>query len=1162
VALRIEAKAEPIPGYRLIERLGRGGFGEVWKAEAPGGILKAVKFVYGNLDEASQSGRPAEQELKALNRVKTIRHPYILTIERFDIIEGQLLIVMELADRNLYNRFRECQAQGANGIPREELLQYMSEAAEALDLMNINYQIQHLDVKPQNLFLIFNHVKIADFGLAKDMEGKQVTLTGGVTPVYAAPETFEGQVTRFCDQYSLAIVFQEMLTSVRPFPGSSARQLMLQHLQSPPDLSSLRQSDQIVVERALAKRPEQRFPTCVEFVQALRAGDRRAAPTGGAIAEPAPAAQQPAAPVVAPTLSAGVYPLGESSKLRGLRSAGTVLPSLSEVTRLPPLNGVRGSAQAVAAAKPAPPEQTGPGTLLPAMFIGLGELGLALLQLLRRALKDRFGRPTLPHLRFLGIDTDPGTIQTIDAAAPTSLEAKELYLARLNRPSHYNKYLSDPAGLESWMSPQMLYRIPRNPATMGIRTFGRLAFYDHYRPLMQRIRGELETFVTPESLAEAEQITHLGLRTNRPRVYLLSSLSGGSGGGMFLDLAYAVRYQLKLLGYTHPEVYALLMVPTIDRSISKSQPVANAYAALTELVHFSAPQNTYEAVFDSREGMIVDAERPFSRCMLLQLPKTTDIPSLRPLVHEATGFLFRELFTPLGRQLDRFRMEATVPAGTPPAFHTFGSYRLTWPRVTMLNRATRRCAERLLRLWTSRESAPFVEPIRVWLEEQWVPKQLPPEAVRVQLNEACVAALQCEPDAAIDECLAPLEKLRRSSSLETKDVVAVLENLLQLVGQPELEGMPSVDGRLYQLLDRIQKMLGGQADAKLAQMAASFIETPGYRLPAAEEAMRQLLDRLRNTVEQGEPRIHMLLRETAEVYTQILSLMGTLDQTRRHSRKVALKDDIVVLMRQYARLRVELLLSKAVVDYYRSMINSAPEHLRESTFCRQRLEAVLVQFADSGHANIEAYLGPSKAILPPGCRNIDEAAAQLAQRISPADMLELDGRVQAEVAKQFSTLVGFCLDKADQTPALAELVLKQVRERLEPAFRDIDSASVYFQNSGADRVAHRDLNEAFEDAAPDLNVPKIKREQTLCLISAPPGEAGQRFLRIAEEALADERLSVVTGSDDIIIYREFSLKPADIPQLGPLAREACKQVVQAESTSAHARSDIEWQAVR
>src|SRR5207245_7296525 len=134
VTVRVERQAEPIPCYKLIERLGGGGFGEVWKAIAPGGLAKAIKFVYGDLKAASEDGVRAEQELKALSRVKAVRHPYILSLERYDIIDGQLIIVMELADRNLWDRFKECRGQGLPGIPRDELLGYLREAAEALDL--------------------------------------------------------------------------------------------------------------------------------------------------------------------------------------------------------------------------------------------------------------------------------------------------------------------------------------------------------------------------------------------------------------------------------------------------------------------------------------------------------------------------------------------------------------------------------------------------------------------------------------------------------------------------------------------------------------------------------------------------------------------------------------------------------------------------------------------------------------------------------------------------------------------------------------------------------------------------------------------------------------------------------------------------------------------
>src|SRR5215471_10341044 len=90
--------AEPLPGYKLIERLGSGGFGEVWKCEAPGGILKAIKFVYGDVDAAGRDGTLADREHKALDRVKQVRHPFILSLERYDIVDGRLVIVTELAD--------------------------------------------------------------------------------------------------------------------------------------------------------------------------------------------------------------------------------------------------------------------------------------------------------------------------------------------------------------------------------------------------------------------------------------------------------------------------------------------------------------------------------------------------------------------------------------------------------------------------------------------------------------------------------------------------------------------------------------------------------------------------------------------------------------------------------------------------------------------------------------------------------------------------------------------------------------------------------------------------------------------------------------------------------------------------------------------------------
>src|SRR4029079_8159202 len=178
--------------------------------------------------------------------------------------------VMELADKSLYDLQLEYQATGRPGIPRDLLLGFLSDAAEGLDHLIEKYNLLHLDVKPKNLFLIADRVKVADFGLVKHLERhSQTGVLAGITPVYAAPETFSNKISKHSDQYSLAVVYVDLLTGQRPFPGKNIRQLALQHMTEPPDLSMLPEVDRPVIARALAKNPDDRFPSCTAFIRAL-----------------------------------------------------------------------------------------------------------------------------------------------------------------------------------------------------------------------------------------------------------------------------------------------------------------------------------------------------------------------------------------------------------------------------------------------------------------------------------------------------------------------------------------------------------------------------------------------------------------------------------------------------------------------------------------------------------------------------------------------------------------------------------------------------------------------------------------------------------------------------------------------------------------------------
>jgi serine/threonine protein kinase len=271
MAIIKQPNVEPIPGYRLIAPLGRGGFGEVWKCEAPGGLFKAIKFVYGNLENVERESMQAHEELRAIQCIKDIRHPFLLSIDRVESIAGELVIVTELAEKNLHEVLVEYRQQGLEGLPRVELLRYLSEVAEVLDLMNGQHGLQHLDIKPRNLFVVSSHVKVGDFGLVTDLAASTADgKLGAVTPLYAAPEVFQGRVSRSSDQYSLACCFMELLTGKLPFDGRNSRQLLMQHLQDDPNLAPLSDADRPIVARALSKAPLERYESCVEFIRTLR----------------------------------------------------------------------------------------------------------------------------------------------------------------------------------------------------------------------------------------------------------------------------------------------------------------------------------------------------------------------------------------------------------------------------------------------------------------------------------------------------------------------------------------------------------------------------------------------------------------------------------------------------------------------------------------------------------------------------------------------------------------------------------------------------------------------------------------------------------------------------------------------------------------------------
>lgn len=269
-ALPLNTGMEPYPGYRLRHILGRGGFAEVWEAETNSGTTVALKFL------PCDDGLAASKEIRAIEAVRKIHHSNLIKIEQVWIHLGYIVIAMELADGSLLDLYDAYQTEFGTPIVPEQVCIHLSQAAEAIDFMNKRQHVlegrkvayQHCDIKPSNLLLFDDTVKVADFGLASPTSSPLRSHRRAGTLDYAAPEVFQGRLSDWTDQYALAVTYCQMRAGKLPFPDTP-QGFNRAYTRPAPDLSFLPAAEKPLIQRALASVPQERWPTCMELMTRL-----------------------------------------------------------------------------------------------------------------------------------------------------------------------------------------------------------------------------------------------------------------------------------------------------------------------------------------------------------------------------------------------------------------------------------------------------------------------------------------------------------------------------------------------------------------------------------------------------------------------------------------------------------------------------------------------------------------------------------------------------------------------------------------------------------------------------------------------------------------------------------------------------------------------------
>ncbi|WP_186242951.1 serine/threonine-protein kinase [Mycobacterium simulans] len=265
-------------GYTIVERLGGGGMGEVYLAQHPRLPRRdALKILPGeftaDLEFRQRFNREADLAASLYNE-------HIVGIHDRGEYEEQLWISMDYVEGT--DAARLLRSQYPSGMPRADVVDIVAAIADALDYAH-SRGLLHRDVKPANILLgkpnPRRRILLADFGIARHLgEISGLTATNMLmgTTAYCAPEQLQGaDFDGRADQYALGCTAFHLLAGSAPFQHSNPAVVITQHLSTPPPLISQRRPElahlDAVIARALAKSPDDRYPTCTDFAAALGA---------------------------------------------------------------------------------------------------------------------------------------------------------------------------------------------------------------------------------------------------------------------------------------------------------------------------------------------------------------------------------------------------------------------------------------------------------------------------------------------------------------------------------------------------------------------------------------------------------------------------------------------------------------------------------------------------------------------------------------------------------------------------------------------------------------------------------------------------------------------------------------------------------------------------
>lgn len=784
--------------------------------------------------------------------------------------------------------------------------------------------------------------------------------------------------------------------------------------------------------------------------------------------------------------------------------------------------------------------------LRPTVFISLGGLAGQVLQSLRRRLARRFGdEANVAMFQMLALDTDRDALQAVQSkAADGYLTADETLHLPLRKSADYRSSSDE---ILCWLSRRWLYNIPRSLRTEGLRPLGRLAFVDHRQAIGERIGAAME-----------EIAAHAAESPWGPRVYVITSIDGGTGGGMLLDVAYAVRQHQERLELPANGLCGLMLHATFAGSPGNDLRNANAYATLTELNHFMQGGATYRAgpmeVLPAGDV----SEPPFAHAYFVGLGDDVSADELTCEIERVADYLYLASACSLGSAIDQARSRINKHLGTShdqrPSSHevgyagavqlrSFALHAIRFNKRAITLREADRLCERVLERWLGDRDERHPtdcgdQPPDFQLDDILARLQAIADKVlggSADANfRALVAAGPNGPSIVRDD----------DPAGPFGDDLRQIHSVLGMPGQFESGGyLTPLESQLRDAAKKLGTAMGRWG----VESVSAIVEQPKARLAAAATAVNLCQGRLRDSRRSAEE----AYRDTYQDAISLLSKLqrGELPREKkgwlgRFTGAAGNPEDCLL---EYCRLRLRSMIFKSAMLLLQDIAS-------ELTAFAERLAALRQSIERLADALATASAGARAIQSEPSAWSESQLTGKLGRLAEPTFVDEFDETLQQECLKPRGGLVAMADGSSDQWDSLKITLAKSARERVSAFLAGIDAGLLLARANPTAGEIDALLRSAADIAS--VALPGTGRAEKLFVV-VPQGSASTTLVEALHRTLPDATV-IPSSEEDLVFYREVGeIALTDAANALVADRGTCAEVARRVLT----RHDVAWIAL-